>query len=388
MSIIDKRQGTKSYKSAGNRKKFIDRYKQAIKKKVQDSAHKGGITGVGTKRNVSVNKKDLTEPSFRKDRSQGNKTRVLPGNKIFRKGEQVRRPPPQGGQGSGPGGGPDSKDELDQFQFTLTKEEFLELYFGDMALPNYVKEVLLQDSKKKFKRAGYTKQGVPARLDLKKTFEQAIARKIATKAGGKKPRFLDDIDLRYRMYTPQPVPNRQAVVFCIMDTSGSMSQMHKDLAKRFYILLYLFLEKEYKAVEIVFIRHTHTASEVDEETFFNDRMSGGTVVSTALELMREIMDERYSPSEWNIYACQASDGDVWTGEDDNLAALLESLLVDVQYYAYIQIEREEPSRVTGLADMFEPLAEKYAHMNIALVWDESHIYPVFRELFKKESDNV
>ena len=115
--------------------------------------------------------------------------------------------------------------------------------------------------------------------------------------------------MRYKRFEPHPKPVAQAVMFCLMDVSGSMTEHMKDLAKRFYMLLYIFLAPQVQARGVVFIRHTHQAQEVDEETFFNSPETGGTVVSTALEEMRAVVAERYSPDDWNIYAAQASDGD-------------------------------------------------------------------------------
>ena len=93
--------------------------------------------------------------------------------------------------------------------------------------------------------------------------------------------FLDPIDVRFNRFEAVPKPITQAVMFCLMDVSGSMSEEMKDLAKRFFMLLYLFIQRRYRHVEIVFIRHTHHAEEVDEDTFFYSRETGGTVVSTA-----------------------------------------------------------------------------------------------------------
>ena len=108
-------------------------------------------------------------------------------------------------------------------------------------------------------------------------------------------------------------------MFCLMDVSGSMDEERKDIAKRFFILLYLFLTRNYERIEVVFIRHHTIAKEVDEDEFFHSRESGGTVVSSALKLMQEIIRERYPLTEWNIYAAQASDGDNW--DDDSSSAI-------------------------------------------------------------------
>ena len=139
--------------------------------------------------------------------------------------------------------------------------------------------------------------------------------------------YIDPLDVRYRRFEAHPKPVAQAVMFCLMDVSGSMTEHMKDLAKRFYVLLYIFLKRRYKNVEVVFIRHTHQASEVDEETFFNSPETGGTVVSTALEEMQRVINERYSPDNWNIYAAQASDGDNTASDNDKTAALLTKIIL-------------------------------------------------------------
>jgi uncharacterized sporulation protein YeaH/YhbH (DUF444 family) len=139
-----------------------------------------------------------------------------------------------------------------------------------------------------------------------------------------------------------PVPTSKAVMFCLMDVSGSMDEGRKDLSKRFFILLYLFLTRHYEKIDIVFIRHHTQAQEVDEENFFHARETGGTVVSSALVLMEEIIRARYSPSEWNIYGAQASDGDNWHHDSGRCRELLaEKILPLCRYYAYVQVAEEE-----------------------------------------------
>ncbi len=154
--------------------------------------------------------------------------------------------------------------------------------------------------------------------------------------------FIDPLDLRYRRLVPVSRPIAQAVMFCLMDVSGSMNEHMKDLAKRFYMLLYVFLTRRYEHVEIVFIRHTHQAREVDEETFFHSPETGGTVVSSALREMQRIVAERYPVEDWNIYAAQASDGDNDTSDNATCAALLTDAILPVcQYFAYLEVGAEE-----------------------------------------------
>ena len=130
--------------------------------------------------------------------------------------------------------------------------------------------------------------------------------------------------MRFNAFTEQPVPTSQAVMFCLMDVSGSMGEREKDLAKRFYMLLHLFLKRRYEKVDIVFIRHTHDAQEVDEQEFFYSRQSGGTIVSTALDKMLEIQKERYATADWNIYAAQASDGYTQSGDARRCVEMLNA----------------------------------------------------------------
>ena len=194
--------------------------------------------------------------------------------------------------------------------------------------------------------------------------------------------FIDTFDLRYKNYERRPQPSSQAVMFCLMDVSGSMDQATKDMAKRFYILLYLFLNRTYKNVDVVFIRHHTQAKEVDEHEFFYSQETGGTIVSSALRLMNEIVKKRYSPSEWNIYAAQASDGDNWADDSPGCRELLDKELLPVtRYYSYIEITRRAHQTLWREYEALQASHSNFAMQNIRSVED---IFPVFRELFKKQ----
>lgn len=204
--------------------------------------------------------------------------------------------------------------------------------------------------------------------------------------------YIDPLDLRYDTYTTEKVRNSRAVVFCLMDVSGSMQEREKDLAKRFFILLNLFLERAYEHSEIVFVRHTHQAEEVDEETFFYARETGGTIVSTALQEMREIIDERYPPDEWNIYAARASDGENFGNDSNKCEALLNQHLLPVcQYYAYIEILPESDTALLNdaaagadLWQAYRRVKAQWSNFEMLRVTEPAHIYPMFRELFAKK----
>ncbi len=418
--IIDRRPNGK-HKGAVNRQRFLRRYRKHIKEAVADAVNKRSITDTGRGDEISIPRKDVSEPQFRHGKG-GRQRQVLPGNREFITGDKIARP--AGGAGSGSIGGKASNtgEGMDEFVFELTQQEFLDFMFEDLELPNLVKKQLKDTEAYKLIRGGYTSDGIPARLNIVQSLRGAHARRIAL--GGAIRRhikeleeeletigeqvesedrvqeikieldrldrrlnhipFLDDFDLRYNILIQQPLPTTSAVMFCLMDVSGSMTQDIKDLAKRFFILLHLFLKRNYRKIDIVFIRHHTVASEVDEEEFFYSRETGGTVVSSALKLMEEIVRERYPTSDWNIYAAQASDGENWADDSPQCRDLLEgSILPNVQYYAYVEINSGDDQ---ALWHAYEEILEKNSdHFAMRKVTDPSDIFPVFHDLFERKS---
>jgi len=194
------------------------------------------------------------------------------------------------------------------------------------------------------------------------------------------------VDLRYRHRVVQAQPAARAVMFCLMDVSASMDEHKKDLAKRFFTLLYLFLTRKYERVDLVFIRHTDEAEEVDENTFFHDPRSGGTVVLSALELMKTICAARYPTSEWNIYAAQASDGDAFGADAGRSARFVqEHLLPTTRYFAYVEIPDDQEGRRSSLWVEYETIPVRDGNFAMRRVSSAEEIYPVFRDLFSKET---
>jgi uncharacterized sporulation protein YeaH/YhbH (DUF444 family) len=416
--IIDRRLNGK-HKGAVNRQRFLRRYRKHIKEAVADAVNKRSITDTDRGDEISIPRKDVSEPQFRHGQG-GRQGRVLPGNKEFVTGDRIARP--EGGAGGGSGGQASNTGEgMDEFVFELTQQEFLDFMFEDLELPNLVKKQLKDTESYKLVKGGYTSDGIPARLNIVQSLRGAHARRIAL--GGAIRRqikgleeelepieedadcedrvreikleldrlqrrlnhipFLDDFDLRYNNLIQQPQPSSSAVMFCLMDVSGSMTQNIKDLAKRFFILLHLFLKRNYQKIDIVFIRHHTVASEVDEEEFFYSRETGGTVVSSALKMMDEIVRQRYPTSDWNIYAAQASDGENWTDDSPQCRHVLEeNILPKVQFYAYVEINSGDDQ---ALWHAYEGIPEKFSH-NFAMkkVADPSDIFPVFHELFERK----
>ena len=422
--IIDRRLAGKN-KSIGNRERFLRRHHEQVREAVRRAVDNRGIRDMERGEDVHIPKKDINEPVFGHGQG-GTREMVHPGNREYVTGDQIERPKGGGGQGSGKGQASDSGEGEDDFVFHLTKEEFMQIFFDDLALPRMTQTQLAETPEWKSHRAGFVSDGTPSNLSVVRSMRGAIGRRLAIGAisrgelreleddleevlarpagaerdaerklledrikalRGRLERipFLDPIDLRFRNRVKVPVPTTKAVMFCLMDVSGSMDEARKELSKRFFILLYLFLTRHYDKIELVFIRHHTQAQEVDEENFFHARETGGTVVSSALVLMDEIIKARYSPTEWNIYGAQASDGDNWHHDSGRCRELLtESLLPVCRYFAYVQVAEEEQN----LWEEYTRLQESHAHFAMRKVTQASQIYPVFRELFKKEGAAV
>lgn len=421
--IIDRRLSGKN-KSIANRERFIRRFRHHIRDAVSDAVRSRGIQDIEESTSITIPRKDVSEPVF--GHGQGGTREVVhAGNQQYSRGDRIERP--QGGSGGGSGAGQASNEGegQDDFVFQLSREEFMQYFFEDLELPRLVANQLMSVPQWRSVRTGYSAEGTPNNIHIVRSLRGALGRRIAL--GGPLAReiaereqaladlqneaapmspsrreairvlmqdiealrerarsipFIDPFDLRYVNRSRQQQPSSQAVMFCVMDVSGSMDEHRKDLAKRFFILLYLFLRQNYERIEMVFIRHHTRADEVDEDTFFHSRESGGTVVSSALELMRDVMDKRYPASEWNIYGAQASDGDNWNDDSPKCRALLaDSILARCRYFAYIQVAAEEQN----LWVEYTRLLETHPQFAMKKVGATSDIYPVFRELFEKQT---
>ena len=416
LRIIDRRTDSKK-KSAVNRNRFLRRFKGQIRKAVQDAISKRNIEDIDNGEKIGIPAKDISEPQFQHGRG-GRWSVVQPGNDRFITGDEIERP--SGGEGGGGSKASNEGEGIDDFVFTLSREEFFDIFFDDLALPHLVKTQLARINEYKQIRAGYTQTGVPTNINVVRSLRGATGRRIAVGAPYRKALreakerlaeleargegasaeafelrqeiarllrkleglpFIDTFDLRYNNRIKVPAPSTQAVMFCVMDVSGSMDEERKSMAKRFFMLLYLFLTRSYEHIEVVFIRHHTVAKEVDEDEFFHSRESGGTVVSSALELMRNILRERYANGQWNVYGAQASDGDNWDNDSPVCGRLLgKEILPWCQYFAYVEITAGEPQNLWREYAKLEAAHDNFAMQRIESPAD---IYTVFRELFKK-----
>jgi len=431
--FVDRRLNPKE-KSLGNRRRFLRRVRHAVKGAVDESIRRRGIADVDQAENVSVPTDGIAEPQFQHAAKGGRREHVFTGNKTFRAGDRIDKPQVAGGGGGRKGS--ETGESEDDFMFVLSRDEFLDIFFEDLELPDLVKRSLKEATVVKPRRAGFSVVGSPANLSVSRTMRNAHARRVALgrpsrrdtrdllplieeleaiasptsaqkaeldrlltmleRAEERRSRipYVDPLDVRYKYFTSYRERAANAVMFCLMDVSASMGEREKDLAKRFFILLHLFLRRRYEKIDLVFIRHTQTAKEVDEDTFFHSRETGGTVVSSALREMKAVIDARYSADDWNIYAAQASDGENFSGDSGACREVLSDELMKLcQYFAYIEIVDEGEavlmhSEESGLElwNAYRAVAKQWPNFAMKRIAGAADIYPVFRELFAKKAE--
>lgn len=317
----------RSDRSAGDRKRHRDKLRRSIRDNIADIIAEESIIGRDRDRVVKVPIRGIKEYRFIFGDNEGGvgagEGGTEPGQVVGKAGQK-----PGQGQGQGPGG---NEPGTDIYETEITLDELVDIMFEDLELPDLERKILKEAlSERVAKRLGYRKQGVRAHLDRKRTVKQRLKRQIATgnvetlraEAGGEAPaeRFpFRRGDLTYRRLRVDTREESNAVVICIMDTSGSMDRLKKYLARSFFFLLYQFVCTKYQNTELVFIGHHTKAKEVDEDEFFHKGESGGTLISSGYQKALEIVRDRFHPAHWNIYAFHCSDGDNF--DSDNTLAL-------------------------------------------------------------------
>jgi uncharacterized sporulation protein YeaH/YhbH (DUF444 family) len=428
--LIDRRKSGKG-KSTPNRQKLIKRIKYFVKTSTpQNIGKQGGITGnsgmsSGGSSPIKVAGKALEEPFFCYG-LQDAKTLVLIGNTEYDRGDEIHISEEER-QGRGGGQGEGGEDD---FVVNIARDEFLDLYYEDCELPNLVHERFTEKTDNTWHHAGFASNGTPAQLSIIRTYKQSIGRQRAMvgalqdekqkleeklKAASEEEATqlklqieeldrkiaiaegFDDSDLRFRKKEAQPLKTVDAVIFFLMDISGSMGEKEKTIARRWFALQYGFIKRRYPSTELVFIAHTDEAFEMSEDDFFSTRINGGTSASTALKLVNKIIKERYDPNQTNIYVSHASDGDNW--EDDNQRVYDEmlgegNLLAKIQLFNYVEVGdrsawagafNNNPSD-SGLWSTYSNVQEKVGvyKLILALLPTPDECYHIFKKVFKKK----
>jgi len=387
MSIF-KEHKTTADRSASDRSRHKKKIEKAIREGIHDIVADESIIGQDGKKKIKIPVKGIKEYRFVYGDNDTNKQVGSAPGKNIRKGQQIGRADKKK-PGKGDKAGNEAGEEYYDVEISL--EELAAYLFDSLNLPDLEKKRFTNIIGEKMKRHGYRNQGIRPRLDKKETLKKKLKRKNAAKRTGtynedEDERFpFHESDLRYKFITETPKENSNAVIFFMMDVSGSMGVQKKFIARSFFFLLYQFLRYKYDKIEVVFIAHTTEAKEVSEEEFFSRGQSGGTFISAAPELAVEIMNKRYHPSSWNIYAFHGSDGDNWTEDNEKALDYTQRLKDKSQMYGFIEIKptggQEWMSWSGGntMMKVYIPLVDN--KFKTILLQSKDDIWPAFVKLF-------
>lgn len=425
--IIDRRSNGRR-KNSPNRQRFIKRIREVTAsgiRKIVSQATIKSLSGDGDKV-ITVPASGIAEPRFVYGTNSGITDLVIPGNDRYRVDDKIPKPPSDQSSGEASSDG----DGEDEFSFSLSREDFMDLLFDQCELPDLIKQQITKNPEQEKRRAGFSSDGPPSALNVTRSMRGAKSRKYGLGAAKIKKLkelesaleillktedptdaeqqaiadlqeqinalrlrinripFLDPIDLRYNAWDIIDVPSTQAVMVCLMDVSGSMDERKKSISKIFFLLLYLFLTRAYERVVIRFVTYHTTGSEVSEEDFWYGRVTGGTVTSAGLEVVRDILVNDYPTDSWNAYVAHASDGDNYLYDNALCKTILErDILPRVQYYAYLQAGDDTPyNDVMRLWSIFHPMSvDDASKVSAVKVAKENEVYAVFLKLFKKRA---
>lgn len=371
----------RSDRAAGDRLRHRQKVRQAIRENIADILSEESIIGRDRDRIVKVPIRGVKEYRFvYGDNAPG----VGQGNGASQPGQVV-------GRRAGDGGEPDRAGDrpgADYYETDVSLDELIEIMFEDLELPDLDRRRLRAlPAERLSKRKGYRAVGVRVRLDKRRTVLARAKRRLAARqnrpeAGEERFPFHED-DLRFRHLVTDVEEESNAVVLCLMDTSGSMDTMKKYLARSFFFLLYQFIRSRYRNVEVVFIAHHTEAREVTEEEFFHKGESGGTFVSSAYRRALEIVAERYHPALWNIYAFHCSDGDNFDSDNEAALRAARELAEVCNLFGYGEIKPDHSSRYEGsLLDLFRRLeADNFLSV---LIERKEEVWPAFRALLARD----
>tara|TARA_R110001592_G_scaffold96010_1_gene276041 strand:- start:229 stop:1407 length:1179 start_codon:yes stop_codon:yes gene_type:complete len=391
MSIFKKHESIAD-RSATDRRRHKQKIDKAIKEGIHDIVAEESIIGHDGKKKIKIPVRGIKEYQFVFDQGNNSKGVGSAQGKDIKKGQIVREGKKKG-QGQGKPDKPGKEKGEEYYDVEISLDELAKYLFDDLNLPELAKKNTGNVFVEKIKRKGYRSKGIRARLSKKETLKNKIRRKSqAIKNGtydpesGERFPFHDD-DLKYKHIDIQKKPVTNAVIFMIMDVSGSMGKRKKFLARSFFFLLYQFIRYKYQTVELVFISHTTEAKEVSEDDFFKTSSTGGTFISSGLKLAENIIKERYDSSSWNIYSFHCSDGENWSEDNDKAIESMGNLIQISQLAGYIQIT---PGNGTiwgqEMAEVFKHLED--SKFKICSIKEKEDVWPEFARLFGGKYDVV
>jgi len=388
MSIFKKHK-TNADRSAGDRARHRKKIEKAIKEGIHNIVAEESIIGESGKKKFKIPVRGIKEYRFVYGENGNNSVGSGNGNDLQR-GQVIGKKKKKQGKGEPEKAGNQAGEEF--YEVELTLEQVADYLFKDLDLPNFEKKKNAEVVSKKIRRKGYRTKGIRPRLDKKKSAIQRIKRMKKEEYSGKREQDSEESfsfiekDLRYKHYKVSEKKTSSAVIFFMMDVSGSMGTTKKFLSRSFFFLLYHFIRSRYDKVEIVFIAYESQAFEVDEKSFFERGSSGGTIASTGIKMVNDIIDSRYHPSSWNIYAFHSSDGDNWPTDNDNVKSIIQQLMPKLQFYGYCEIEpsaeRMRWLKDTSLGAVFDKMV--HDKLKSASITCKEDIWDAFNAFFKGE----
>lgn len=369
-------------RSAEDRRRHRQLVEESIKKNLGSIIAEESIIGKSNDKTFKIPIRGIKEYQFI---FGDNRSQVASGKGDEKKGQKI----PQRGQKGQNGDGAGNSEGDDVYETEITLEDLVNYLFEDLDLPFMErKKFSYLETEKISKRLGIQRKGIPPRLSRKRSMMERLKRKqsmaralkeLDQEAETDRFPFRED-DLRYQRLKEELKPESNAVVICIMDNSGSMYLSKKYLARSFFFLLYQFVRYRYINVELVFINHTTTAKEVNEDEFFHRGESGGTMISSGYDKALEIIEERFSPAVWNIYAFHCSDGDNWPEDIERATEKAVELSNVCNLFGYGEITSSWANAAT-MADEYRNAIKKDNFIAVK-IGSKEEIWPAFKQLLK------
>jgi len=388
-------------RSAADRNRHKQKIDKALREGIKDVVADESIIGQDGKKKIKIPVKGIREDQLVYGENSKNEKVSSAGDKKIKKGQVVRRGKKPG---NGKPGEASNQAGDEYYEVEVSLEELAEYLFQDLELPDLERKKFKFVKDKKLKRSGFRSRGMRSRLSKKETIKRKIRRKKMALASGtfdpdhdERFPFHKD-DLKYKHMKMKHRENNSAVIFFLLDVSGSMGKDKKYMARSFYFLLYQFLNYKYSNVDVVFISHSTEASEVSEDDFFKKASTGGTIMSSALKLEKEIISKRYHPASWNIYTFYSGDGDNFSFDDPKVLDLFRELKEINQMICYAEIDpfSHPESELSSLLNNFNYKGSEESKLwgKLNAVTDDkfkkikiskpAHIWPSFKKMFGGE----
>lgn len=357
-----------------DRQRHQEKVREAIKKNLADIVSEESIIMHDGRKVIRIPIRSLDEFHFRFD--TGKQKHGGQGEGNSKQGDIVFSEPLQG-QGKGKGAG--EEPGVDYYEADITVDELAEMIFEDLGLPNLEQKKKPEIASESVEFKEVRKKGIASNIDRKRTILEAIKRNAIDGKQGFQGISKDD--LRYKTWDNTYKYESNAVVLAMMDTSGSMGPFEKYIARSFFFWMVRFLRTKYNNVQILFLAHHTEAKETTEEEFFTKGASGGTRCSSVYKLGLEVIEKRFSPQDYNIYAFHFSDGDNLASDNENCIKLVGELLKKCNMVGYGEIEG--PYYYTStLRSSFKRIQDpKFTCVTIR---DKGEVYPALKKFFSQK----